>query len=745
MRWKTMGWVALLALLAVAWFVGLRLSGYVLLAWLGLADRVALGGDTYAQYWAARSLPQVAPYAWPIRLSGVAGFVPPIAAWGFALWWYLRWLAARRVAFPTRFASRAELRDAGRRRHELSAIAAMLYDERRYGARSMRETKDAFTAFAGYVCDDMAAQRSLGAMDNEASPTFEAIHRVVSRVSAEGKAAVQKMLGKGFLATDTRAALDTLLRLPDKTFNARLASVEGPLPAFGSTFAATVMSGPGAMAPVRHGTVVSIYLSLGDDLTPDQRRVAAVLLWDLIRFGVRHGSGVTRFTVLLNGIERAGPVQDLPHVLHESAQEGPRFVLRTSQPARWRDIYGARDPIEAMCAVGCRVVGAPSKRADENDFMDMFDFGKDAGRQRPLRFDRSRAVQLRRDLAGLAPDHHLVVAESLAGPAIATTSPLLRDRRLAPRLLPPVTVDPLDLGDPGMPTPTLRAISATAALALAATACSQDTPPLSGQALVEQAKKDGLTVDQERFLQHAMGKPDPNYKWEGYSEKLVPAKLGPNTFMFPMNLYSNQTGPDFQGSVGLMLKWPDLLPYPPGSIASATFRDEMNDNSILINVRYLEHRSARDVVQASIKPRSYEAPDDPRNRIDLRRHGDPVFGLDTYYIDVDRLMSFLREQGSPSGRDRVLELADDWYIRRDSKGEVESLIVCTTGEIRGARLIAGKLENTPVGTSRGACLHTFFLPSSNLLVEIRYLRAFLVDWKRIEDTARDWFNRTLQH
>lgn len=845
MHWKTLGWVALSALSVVVWLVGLRLSGAVLLAWLGLTERVELGSDTYAQYWTARMHPAVSPYAWRIWLSGAAGFVPPLAVWATSLWLYAPWLAARRPVFPTRFATRSELRDAGmldadegivvgtqgrravrwpgpghlalcipdeaqaeaqlvsllldtpgsvvvldresrlwratsgyratlgpvrlirpfaadsisshwnplarlspdayRRREELSAIAAMLYDERGYGARPMHETRDAFTAFAGYVYDDAAARRALGGLEGDAAPAFKAIHQVVSRARAEGKAAIKKMLGKDFVASDTRAALQALLRLPNRVFKERLASVGGPLPAFGVAFAGSVMSGPDAFASTQPLGVGSIYLSVGDALSPDQRRVAAVLLWDLIRLGVERGSAGTRFTCLINGIERIGPIEHMSRVLHETAQEGSRFVLRTAQPAHWSEVYGSRDQTEAMSAMACRVVQAPLRRADENDFMDMFGFGKEAGRQRPLRFDRSRATQLRRDLAQLGPDQQLVVAESLAGPVICTTRSPLRDRHLAPRLLPPVTVDPLDLGDPSMPPRTLRAIGATAALALAATACSQDKPASSDQAIVEQAKKDGLTVDQERFLQEAVGKRDPNYKWEGYSDKLVPAKLGPNTFMFPMNLYDNQTGPDFQGSVGLMFKWPDLLPYPPGSINDASVRNEMNDDAIVVNVRYLEHRSARDVLQASVKPRSYDMPGDPRNRLDLRHRGEPVYGLDTYYIDVDRLTSFLSEQGSPSGRDRVLELADDWYIHRGSEGDVESLIVCTTGEIRGARLVGKKLENTPAGTNRGTCRHTFFIASLNLLVELRYLRAFLVDWKRIEDVTRNWFDRPLKH
>jgi len=844
MRWKTVGWVALSALLVVVWLVGLRLSGAVLLAWFGLRERVALSGDTYGQYWTARMLPDVAPYVWRIWLSGAAGFLPPLVAWGTALWLYVRWLAARRVAFPTRFATRSELRDAGmldahhgvavgmrggralrwagpghlalcvpdearaeaqlvsslldtpgsvvvldcesrlwratsgyratlgtvrlirpfasdgisthwnplgrlspeadRRREELSAIASMLYDERSYGARPMREAKDAFTAFAGYVYDDAAARRALGGSESDASATFRMIHQVVSRARADGKSAIKKMLGKGFVAGDTRAGLDSLLRLPNRVLRERLASVEGPLPAFSTAFAGSVMSGPDTCAAIQHGAAVSIYLSVGDDLSPDQRRVAAILLWDLIRLGLGRRSGAAEFTCLINGIERVGLVENLSRVLHETAQDGPRFVLRTAQPARWREVYGSRAEVEAMSAMACRVVQAPSRRADENDFMDVLGFANEAGRQRPLHFDPSRATQLRRDLARLVPGQQIVVAESLAGPVICTTRSPLRDRHLAPRLLPPVTVDPLDPGDPCMPPRTLRAIGATAALALAATACSQDKPASSEQAVAAQAKKDGLTVDQERFLQEAVGKRDPNYKWEGYSEKLVPTKLGPNTFLFPMNLYEHQTGPDFQGSVGLTLRWPTLEAFPAGAVRDRAYAGAYLDEAISVRPRYVDKVPIEDVVRTSISPHPWNQPDDPIYHLSLRTKGGAVDGLVPYYIDMAKLKAYLSRRGAPVDDENLTGLGKDWFVSYSTGGKPVTFISCSPREIRGAKLVNERLEDAAAGIDRGTCNQEFVIEEFQIAVDVTYLRAYMKDWKRIETRIRSLFDQALQ-
>ena len=293
-----------------------------------------------------------------------------------------------------------------------------------------------------------------------------------------------------------------------------------------------------------------------------------------------------------------------------------------------------------------------------------------------------------------------------------------------------------------MHCPTLRAIGATAALALAAsatTACSQDKAARAAraeQALAAQAKEDGLTIEQERWLRSVIGPQDKLKKPPPYSEALVPAKLGPNTFNFPMNLYEHQRGPDFQGSVSLLLKWPSLEPYAPGFVAKKGANDAISDTGIRIGLDYLSRASAEQVFQDSIKPHSYDDPADPRTRLDARQRGSSVYGLDVYYIDTDRLTSFLQQRGAYFNNARMLELGEDWYLLRAPNGTLETKIVCTTSKIPGATLIRGKLENTPPGVARGLCKHTFILRDANLMVEISYLRAYLPDWERIEKAVR---------
>lgn len=236
--------------------------------------------------------------------------------------------------------------------------------------------------------------------------------------------------------------------------------------------------------------------------------------------------------------------------------------------------------------------------------------------------------------------------------------------------------------------------------------------------------------------------------WSGYSDRPVPVRLGPNTFRFPMNLYESQVGPDHDGA-RLNLAWPALEALPPGARAAGDYSEAWGGRSIDVDLRYMERPLLDALLPALINEgppgRSFAAPDDPAQHRRLRIEGQPVYGLTPYYADLDRLAAYFRAQGIDAGRDNVARNGDDWYLARDGAGRLRTVIVCTSRAIRGARLVGGKLEDTPPGVERGGCRQTFAVPAYGLRVSVFYLRAYLADWKRIEERVASLLDRYRAH
>ena len=234
----------------------------------------------------------------------------------------------------------------------------------------------------------------------------------------------------------------------------------------------------------------------------------------------------------------------------------------------------------------------------------------------------------------------------------------------------------------------------------------------------------------------SVGAPAASQAWTGYSDRPVPARLGPNTFRFPMNLYESQVGPDRDGA-RLNLAWPALEALPAGARAATGYSETWGSRSIDIDLRYMERPLLDALLPALINEgppgRSFAAPDDPAQHRSLRIEGEPVHGLTPYYADPGKLAAYFRAHGIDASGDNLARNGDDWYLARDEAGRLRTVIVCTSRTIAGARLIGGKLQNTPPGVERGGCRQTFTVPAYGLRISVFYLRAYLVDWKRIEE------------
>jgi len=198
-----------------------------------------------------------------------------------------------------------------------------------------------------------------------------------------------------------------------------------------------------------------------------------------------------------------------------------------------------------------------------------------------------------------------------------------------------------------------------------------------------------------------------------YTAQPVEANLGPHRFMFPANLYYNQIGPFAGGGVMLAVFWPDFNAAPPGDHPVRSVEDGYRQ--VTIELRYVGSAGAADYLARDLS-----------ERVALT----PRWGLTPYAVDRSWV-----------SRD-TWEVAPDWYVLRDGEGRVRTFISCDPWEYMpdGVLMEGGTLVRSS-GDRVAMCRHSMVDGQDGVAVEMSYARALLVDWRRLEATARELMRR----
>ncbi|WP_184356551.1 Smlt3025 familytype IV secretion system inhibitor [Xanthomonas euroxanthea] len=233
-----------------------------------------------------------------------------------------------------------------------------------------------------------------------------------------------------------------------------------------------------------------------------------------------------------------------------------------------------------------------------------------------------------------------------------------------------------------------------------------------------------------------------------YSDAPVDVKLGPNTFRIPANYLDSQIAPWSIEVVTLVIEWPDMTPTPPGARANPRtndFRKEIHASMNYVDRVPIEGLLARySSNEALTEPDSVER-GDPVDRLDLRIAQPETLGLTPYAIDEEKMAVYVKayeaHYGKPPTRNPAFE--DDWYVARDSGGNLTTFIKCDSKKFRGDGV---RLEGSEVVHEKGAvaasCVHYFSDIENKLSISLNYKRAFLKDWKRMEDAVKEVLART---
>lgn len=233
-----------------------------------------------------------------------------------------------------------------------------------------------------------------------------------------------------------------------------------------------------------------------------------------------------------------------------------------------------------------------------------------------------------------------------------------------------------------------------------------------------------------------------------YSDAPVDVKLGPTTFRIPANYLDSQIAPWPGEGVTLVIEWPDMTPTPPGARANPRTNDFRKEISVSIN--YIDRipietsLSRLSSNEAVTEAESVERRD-PRDRLDLRVAGPEKLGLTPYAIDEAKMAAYSKDYEARYGKPPVRNPAyeDDWYVARGAGGDLTSFIKCESPTFRGdgVRLDGSNVVDDADPVAAG-CVHYFVDVESKLSITLNYKRAFLKDWKRMEDAVRDVLTHT---
>lgn len=223
----------------------------------------------------------------------------------------------------------------------------------------------------------------------------------------------------------------------------------------------------------------------------------------------------------------------------------------------------------------------------------------------------------------------------------------------------------------------------------------------------------------------------------GATDERIDVRLGPHRLAFAASYLRFGMAPDNDTTIELVMTMPDLAPLqrepPMGSLEGA--------EKVEVWVHAQDDASMRRVFSDWMDLKGSDAKPDPLSGDQPRIKGDTVSGLVPFYLDL----AALRRQAEARGEkpDTVANphraYNRDWYLAYDAEGTPVSFIECTPKALDdGLERTDGRLRRRDAGNTDvvADCNHKFAIANLNASVSVAYARAFLSEWRRIEDSVR---------
>lgn len=270
---------------------------------------------------------------------------------------------------------------------------------------------------------------------------------------------------------------------------------------------------------------------------------------------------------------------------------------------------------------------------------------------------------------------------------------------------------------------TLRLLSASTALMTVLGGCVQAETPRKPPRLLTNEQGCSITIDNQPI--NAYQTPAP----------IERACVGPYQLELPQNYFSTQMGPEHDGSFSLALEYPSLEPFKPGERMNLSV--DVSVRTVRVSYSYISRITVQQAMRNVLTP-SESRKDDPAKTLEDRTEGKAVHGLSPYYIDMERVRAYQRARGLPDAAPVMKPgYHYDWFVSRDSSGEINQIIECTPREITesGVEYRDGKMVKKRV-TGFAECKQSFAIEDLGIIVRVNYPREGLANWKRIRERTR---------
>jgi hypothetical protein len=225
---------------------------------------------------------------------------------------------------------------------------------------------------------------------------------------------------------------------------------------------------------------------------------------------------------------------------------------------------------------------------------------------------------------------------------------------------------------------------------------------------------------------------------EDGSDEGVETRLGSQTLRIPREYLRLRLDPSSDQRFELAILLPKLGPVPRGYASMGLSGAAVSE----IVVIHRAGKSPSQLFSEWLGQAEGATTPDPLAGDKPRVRGEQVWGLVPYSLDFEALRRQAQARGEKADTvaspHRVYNL--DRYLSYDSGGAMTALIECTSKTLDdGIEVVDGVLQRIRTGNTDtlAVCDHGFAIDALDATVNIQYPRAYLSDWRRIEQRVRD--------